>query len=475
MKKFLKFQEMAYMVRLFRALTNQRTLVFTLLAVPGMLQSASNVNFSASIGQKPLIGADGSSAPNGTAILMGTIDQIPQGTSDFAILSGLESNFRTVAVTTTKSLPGPEFPPQGLFAASASFEQADLTGGRIFWLVLRHEKPWSGQINLLEVTEFGLFSSSLANWQFPDPDQPAPGNTTTIISDEVDIAHFGTLTESGLQLQTADIAALYPIPVPEGFTKLPLTIPTSSEALTTAIWAYQKNGTLSSQLLSLTNPGIGHPALALMFSQATDRVITTFFPIQLPSPDTIYRVGMEVSFLLPDNLASIDPLPLTVQFQGITENDFSSIRTDGFLDIPVIPVPSSLVELNLPPANTLINGRSSLQGTLRSNSAGMSWAAIQWTLDAGSQANINVSDICLVIKPSQTAPRITGFSPGSQGVILTFEAEPGLEVFVDSSVDLNEWDELISTRPTERVSSLLFPTSALPPEIFLRIRQSLRP
>lgn len=472
---FQKFQDIAQIGRPFRSLAIQQILAFALLATPGMLHSASTVNFSASIGQEPLLGADGTGAPNGTAILMGTIDQIPQGTSDFAILSELESNFRTLAVTTTRSLPSPEFPPQGLFAASASFEQPDLAGSRIFWLVLRHENIWSGQINLLEVTEFGLFSSSLANWQFPDPDQPAPGNTTTIISDEVDVAHFGNLTDNGLQLQSADIGALYPIPLPDGYTKLPFEIPTNSEGLPNAIWAYQSDGTLSSQLLNLTNPGIGHPTLALIFSRATDRVITTIFPIQLPAANTIYRAGMEVSFLLPDNLATLDPLPITAQFQGMIGNDFPSINSDGFLDIPLIAVPSSLVELNLPPANTLINGRSALQATLRSNSAGMSWAAIQWTLDTGFQADINVSDICLVIKPSQTAPRITGFSPGTQGITLTFEAEPGLEVFVDSSADLKVWDELISTRPTDRVTNLLFPTSALPPEIFLRIRQSLKP
>jgi hypothetical protein len=162
---------------------------------------AMTVDFTAQPGQRSVANASGSAVPAGTFVWVGAVADDAQIVTSLSYAT-LRSLWLPFASTLTRTLGG----EAGRFSASISGDEPDLSLRKIYLLVQQTTDGLAPTVDGSNVSQWGLYSSSLNAWRFPDNDNLPPGNATLITSSQVNQVWMGSITTNTLQL------ALQPTP-----------------------------------------------------------------------------------------------------------------------------------------------------------------------------------------------------------------------------------------------------------------------
>jgi hypothetical protein len=153
------------------------------------------VDFIAQPGQRFVANASGTAVPAGTFVWVGAV------ADDALIVNGisyatLRSIWLPFGSTLTRTLGG----ESGRFSASISSDESALSLRKIYLLVQQTTDNLSPAVDGSNVGQWGLYSSTVGAWRFPDNDNLPPGNAALITSNQVNQTWMGTVTATTLQL-----------------------------------------------------------------------------------------------------------------------------------------------------------------------------------------------------------------------------------------------------------------------------------
>ena len=164
--------------------------------------AAVTVNSIAGLGLRGVASETGEWLREGASVWVGTFASGFDAQANAKDPVALASAWRRFATTTTRVILN----DPGRFAAASHGTDPALAGHRIYWWINRtldRNAPWP---DLGNITAYGLYSSTAANWVFPAPDAIPPLNLRTITSSEVDLAYHGTIEVGGLRLAAVGTA-----------------------------------------------------------------------------------------------------------------------------------------------------------------------------------------------------------------------------------------------------------------------------
>lgn len=150
------------------------------------------VEFS-SVGSPNLQDSAALALPDGSQVQIGYFDSgfdLAGQASNLSGLAGAWHEFGAATVTTTFLGPG----QIGGSVSGSSSGPNSFESQKIYLLAFKTSDNNSPNFNLSNVSEYGLFSSSQAAWQFPaNASAPPPGNRTSLFTSEVNQVFFGNL------------------------------------------------------------------------------------------------------------------------------------------------------------------------------------------------------------------------------------------------------------------------------------------
>ncbi len=427
---------------------------------------ASTVNYSAPIGQKPLSSIDGGVLPNSNPVLIGALPSLPpESMTDSEALQFILSQWIQYGETTTRSLPLPEFPAEGLFAGSATQEDQIFNGMKIYWLVLQQSEPWNGQLIPAAVQGFALFSSSHADWVFPDPDDPSPENSVSIFSSQVDIAPRGILSGSGLQLIPVELPDPDGNPIPDGYETADFTWPPSGgfEDILAFDAAWQQSSDYVSGLPATMN---------LRFDRVDPNKLIIILPVDLGIAGSVFLAGSHLEFVVPDDYSNLGNVggengSFSIRFQQIDGPNPEEIMEDAW-DRAIARIGAS------EDGGTTFSATTGFDNTITTGMDGIAWLAFEWDLPTDAGFPVEWSGMTLAFRRTQYLAYFTSIQRSGTSIRATYRAEPGIPVEIESSIDLSNWEPFLTVTPAEAESDLVITPSELPDSLFLRLTQELQ-
>ncbi len=175
---------------------------FLTIAILGLSLSfalaQSTVNFSSLTGQRDVYW-DGTPIASGNQVRIGYFDSSFDVSSHLYDLSAMGDAWNQFGFTTNRTL----FGQPGHFSASASLANPALNvydGQHIWMWILKTSDNGLPTADFSNVTGYGLYSSSLANWLFPAYSAIPPANTTSVNSSEINTVLFGSYDANHLFL-----------------------------------------------------------------------------------------------------------------------------------------------------------------------------------------------------------------------------------------------------------------------------------
>jgi hypothetical protein len=194
------------------------TSLVALLAFNTHLIAQGQVEYSAGLGQRAIHDSGGAPVANGNQVWLGTFsagfDELDvQANADNP--STLLANWHPFGDggTTVRTM----FGQPGRFGDTDSSTDPFFAGQKIYLWIFSTDAAAAPASDFNNVNEYGLFSATLATWNFSD--QPPPNDLRQINSSEVNQAFFGTIG-ANLFLATAT-----PVPEPTTLGLLSLAIP----------------------------------------------------------------------------------------------------------------------------------------------------------------------------------------------------------------------------------------------------------
>lgn len=161
------------------------------------LEARQTVFYLGGKGQAALRSSAGFPLPNDVTVQIGVITDdladVSQLAADPAVL---QANWTAVGTTATRRLAS----DYGSFADRAMWDDAALTGKKLYLLVIRTDDGQMPAQDWSNVIEYGLYSSTQVNWLMPDTYARPPQNLTQINSTQVDEAFYGQVSDSALVL-----------------------------------------------------------------------------------------------------------------------------------------------------------------------------------------------------------------------------------------------------------------------------------
>jgi len=184
------------------------TICFTLASLLQLsaLGQTSTVNYSgAGAGQRNVVDSSGTPLADGNLATIGYFTpgfDVNANANDYTALQGA---WHLYGETTIQTILG----RHGSFAGVSSQSDTSFTGKPIYL--------WITDTNLAgSVTEYGVFTSTLGNWVFPDPNALSPGNSQSVDTSQVDgFAFGGQVAGTPGSLQLANV-----VPEPSTFSLL---------------------------------------------------------------------------------------------------------------------------------------------------------------------------------------------------------------------------------------------------------------
>jgi hypothetical protein len=152
--------------------------------------SSIQVNFSAGIGERPVVDSLGLPVPDGNQVRIGYFTVGFDVGGNAADLDALQDAWHPFGQAEIRTLMH-RYP--GSFTGSATSTDAEFNGQKIYLWAFKtgdHQAPGAGFGN---VQQYGLFSSSLVSWTFPEVGAVPPANLRQISTREVDHAWYGAI------------------------------------------------------------------------------------------------------------------------------------------------------------------------------------------------------------------------------------------------------------------------------------------
>lgn len=176
---------------------------------------------------KPITDSTGTPVSAGNRVMIGTFDTTGFAsaadyfTSMGTDLASLWGDFSTVSTSLTPTALGDkdgQFASAGLFpkiSVNSTITGSPLAGTDVYlWILETADDSANLAIDFSNVTEFGIFSSSAANWTFLAADLPT--DKITLRTSEVDLVYVGSNNGTSLALSTA----LTTVPEPSTYAAL---------------------------------------------------------------------------------------------------------------------------------------------------------------------------------------------------------------------------------------------------------------
>lgn len=161
----------------------------------------SQVIASAAPGQRDIRTSNGQPVPNGNSVWIGSFEPRFNAVANGANLPALLLHWSQYGSTLTTTILG----QGGRFSTTSASTDPNFDNQKI-WLWMFHTVNNSAPaVDFSNVTEYGLFSSTLQNWHFPSVNTPPPSNVTTINTLEINQTVYGAI----------DPLHVYLTPVPE--------------------------------------------------------------------------------------------------------------------------------------------------------------------------------------------------------------------------------------------------------------------
>ena len=188
------------------------------LALVPHLMAQSQVNYSASPGQRSVFLSNGTTpVANGNTVLIGTFDpsfqaDVGQNADDPQTLF---ANWHTFGSTTISTIAG----QPGRFTGSSTSTDPFFGNQKIYiWIFSTTGAAAPDTTDFNNVDEYSLYSATAVNWFF-SPDPP-PSNLRTINSSQITQSFYGTFDSTHLVLGNFNI-----VPEPSALGLLSLGIP----------------------------------------------------------------------------------------------------------------------------------------------------------------------------------------------------------------------------------------------------------
>jgi hypothetical protein len=164
------------------------------------------VDYNAGAGLRDVTDSAGVTLPNGNEVLIGYFNAGFDVAGNADNLSALSTAWVEFDSTTIKTI----FGQPGRFADSQSSTDATFDGKKIYLWVFQTTGNSAPAPDNSNVTAYGLYSSTAANWTFPAHDNLPPNNATAITSGDVNQALFGVIAGDA----TTGHLQLAPVPEP---------------------------------------------------------------------------------------------------------------------------------------------------------------------------------------------------------------------------------------------------------------------
>ncbi len=175
------------------------SLIFaSLLTAPAQ----STVNFTAAPAERDIMYNGMTHVPDGNKVSVGFFDSgfdILGSAQSLAALSSAWNEYGSTVIQTVFGEPG-------RFAGTESSSSPAFDNETVWLWVFATTDNDVPAPDFSNVSSYGLYSSSLANWEFPVQGAVPPGNTTSVNSSEVNQVAFGSLD--------GDHLFLSPVPEP---------------------------------------------------------------------------------------------------------------------------------------------------------------------------------------------------------------------------------------------------------------------
>jgi hypothetical protein len=182
----------------------------------------SQVNYTAGLSQRTIHTVSGTAVADGNRVWIGTFDagfNVSANAADpFALLAAW-NQFGSTNINTIIGQPGH-------FTGSSSSADPVFTNQKIYLWIFSTDLAAAPAGDFSNVNEYGLFSSTLANWTYLPPG-PSPSNLRNVNSNEVDQNFFGNIQSTRLLLGNGFVL----VPEPSTLGLLSLAIPTVVLAL----------------------------------------------------------------------------------------------------------------------------------------------------------------------------------------------------------------------------------------------------
>jgi hypothetical protein len=162
--------------------------------------------------QPVLVDSAGSTLADGSQVRIGYFDSTFDVSANAGSLGSLNTAFHTFA--TTSSFTGPAGPGQigGSFSLNSGVDAFE--SQKIFAWAFKTTDGGAPALDFNNVSEYGVFSSSLPSWNFPaDAGAVPPNNATSIATGDVNQFFHASLWPSGGLVPNGGLA-LAPVPEP---------------------------------------------------------------------------------------------------------------------------------------------------------------------------------------------------------------------------------------------------------------------
>ena len=162
-------------------------MVLMICAATEVCRAQSTIGYGAGIGQRDVY-FQGAPLPDGNQVQIGFFDSGFDVSGNAGNIFTLASAWNQLAFTDITTI----FNQPGRFGANASTADPAFDGQKVCLWLFKTSDDGAPLPNFSNVTGFGIFSSTSANWIFPIHNALPPGNTTSVNSSEVDQVFNGS-------------------------------------------------------------------------------------------------------------------------------------------------------------------------------------------------------------------------------------------------------------------------------------------
>jgi hypothetical protein len=140
-------------------------------------------------GDRDVVDASLTVVPDGNQVQIGYFEPTLDLAANAGNLLTLEANWHPFDSTTISTI----FGQPGKFAGSGTGFDPSFNNKQISLWIFKTTDNAAPTANFSNVQQYGLFSSSLANWKFPVQGTIPPANSTSILAGQADVAYWGSI------------------------------------------------------------------------------------------------------------------------------------------------------------------------------------------------------------------------------------------------------------------------------------------